>query len=56
MYCRFQLMRGGLTPREFDLEVSLVQETLAELPGEQWMTYLRAFRLAPMAPEAEDEG
>jgi predicted PolB exonuclease-like 3'-5' exonuclease len=55
MYCRFQLMRGGLTPREFDMEVSLVQETLAELPGAQWMDYLRAFRLQPMSPELEDD-
>ncbi|GJG95748.1 3'-5' exonuclease [Cupriavidus pauculus] len=55
MYCRFQLMRGGLSPREFDMEVSLVQETLAELPGAQWMEYLRAFKLQPMAPEAEFE-
>jgi hypothetical protein len=55
MYCRFQLMRGGLTPREFDLEVALVQESLAELPGEQWMEYLRAFRLQPLSPESEDD-
>jgi predicted PolB exonuclease-like 3'-5' exonuclease len=39
MYCRFQLMRGGLTPREFDMEVALAQETLAELPGRSgWNT------------------
>lgn len=55
MYCRFQLMRGGLTPREFDMEVALVQESLAELPGAQWMDYLRAFRVQPMAPESESE-
>jgi predicted PolB exonuclease-like 3'-5' exonuclease len=55
MYCRFQLMRGGLTPREFDMEVSLVQESLAELPGEQWMQYLRAFQLKPMSPEDDEE-
>jgi hypothetical protein len=48
-------MRGGLTPREFDMEVSLVQESLAELPGEQWMQYLRAFQLQPMSPEDEEE-
>jgi predicted PolB exonuclease-like 3'-5' exonuclease len=55
MYCRFQLMRGGLTPREFNMEVSLVQESLAELPGEQWMQYLRAFQLKPMSPEDDEE-
>ncbi|MFJ5382245.1 3'-5' exonuclease [Cupriavidus sp. CER94] len=55
MYCRFQLMRGGLSPREFDMEVALVQESLAELPGAQWMAYLRAFKLQPRAPEAEED-
>ena len=55
MYCRFQLMRGGLSPREFDMEVALIQESLAELPGAQWMAYLRAFKLQPMAPEAEED-
>jgi hypothetical protein len=54
MYCRFQLMRGGLMPREFDLEMELVQESLAELPGEQWMEYLRAFRLKRLTPEDEE--
>lgn len=55
MYCRFQLMRGGLSPQEFDHEVELVQQTLAELPGSQWMEYLRAFRLTPMHVEAEED-
>lgn len=55
VYCRFQLMRGGLSPREFDREVAFVQESLAELPGEQWMEYLRAFQLRPLTEEAEDE-
>ncbi len=55
MYCRFQMMRGGLTPREFDAEVELVQESLAELPGPQWMEYLRAFQLQPASRVADDE-
>jgi predicted PolB exonuclease-like 3'-5' exonuclease len=55
MYCRFQMMRGGLTPREFDAEVELVQESLAELPGPQWMEYLRAFQLQPSSRVADDE-
>jgi predicted PolB exonuclease-like 3'-5' exonuclease len=54
MYCRFQLMRGGMSPREFDMEMDLVQESLAELPGEQWMEYLQAFRLQRLTPEADD--
>ncbi|MCY1224206.1 hypothetical protein D9M72_363520 [compost metagenome] len=54
MYCRFQLMRGGMSPREFDVEMEFVQESLAELPGEQWMEYLQAFRLQRLTPEAED--
>jgi predicted PolB exonuclease-like 3'-5' exonuclease len=55
MYCRFQLMRGGLSPREFDLEMELVQESLAELPGSQWMEYLRAFQLKPVGPVDDGE-
>jgi predicted PolB exonuclease-like 3'-5' exonuclease len=55
MYCRFQLMRGGLSPQEFDLEVELVQQTLAELPGPQWMEYLRAFRLTPVHVEVDED-
>jgi len=54
MYCRFQLMRGGMSPREFDTEMDLVQESLAELPGEQWMEYLQAFRLQRLTPEVDD--
>ncbi|MEM5426907.1 3'-5' exonuclease [Cupriavidus oxalaticus] len=54
MYCRFQLMRGGMPPREFDMEMALVQESLAELPGEQWMAYLQAFRLQRLTPEVDD--
>lgn len=54
MYCRFQLMRGGMSPREFDMEMELVQESLAELSGEQWMEYLQAFRLQRLTPEADD--
>lgn len=54
MYCRFQLMRGGMSPREFDMEMDLVQESLAELPGEQWMEYLQAFRLQRLTPEVDD--
>jgi predicted PolB exonuclease-like 3'-5' exonuclease len=54
MYCRFQLMRGGFTPRDFDTEVELVQESLAELPGSHWMEYLRAFRVRPLSEAVED--
>jgi hypothetical protein len=48
-------MRGGLSPREFDLEMELVQESLAELPGSQWMEYLRAFQLKPVGPVDDGE-
>lgn len=54
MYCRFQLMRGGMTPREFDMEMELVQESLAELDGPQWMEYLQAFRVKRLTAEDDE--
>jgi predicted PolB exonuclease-like 3'-5' exonuclease len=55
MYCRFQLMRGGFTANEFDHEMEFVQESLAELPGSQWIQYLQSFRLTPVGSPVEEE-
>ncbi len=45
VYCRFQKMRGGLTEKEYDLEIALVKETLGNLaPTEShWQEYLAAW-------------
>ncbi|MBN9371283.1 3'-5' exonuclease [Hydrogenophaga sp. YM1] len=45
MYCRFQKMRGGFTPDEYEREIAYVKETLGGLaPGEpHWQEYLAAW-------------
>ena len=45
LYCRFQKMRGGLTEKEYDLEIALVKESLGNLaPTEaHWQEYLAAW-------------
>lgn len=45
MYCRFQKMRGGFTPDEYEREIAYVKETLGGLaPGEShWQEYLAAW-------------
>jgi 3'-5' exonuclease len=45
VYCRFQLMRGGLTETEYAQEVEMVKSTLAGLaPAEpHWDEYLKAW-------------
>lgn len=45
VYCRFQKMRGGLTEAEYDAEIALARDTLAQLaPTEShWAEYLAAW-------------
>ncbi len=45
LYCRFQQMRGGFTPTEYDAEIAFVKETLGNLaPNEaHWQEYLAAW-------------
>jgi len=45
LYCRFQQMRGGFTPPEYEREIAFVKETLAGLaPNEaHWQEYLAAW-------------
>ncbi|UAW63860.1 3'-5' exonuclease [Mycoavidus sp. HKI] len=45
MYCRFQQMRGGFTPQEYEQEVMLVKEALAAEVGAHWAEYLAAFAI-----------
>ncbi len=46
LYCRFQLMRGGLSPAEHLDEVALVRSTLADWAQSEphWAEYLQAWR------------
>ncbi|OIQ83429.1 putative 3'-5' exonuclease related to the exonuclease domain of PolB [mine drainage metagenome] len=45
LYCRFQLMRGGLSPTQHADEIALVRSTLAEWAAheEHWAEYLQAW-------------
>ncbi|AYZ65394.1 3'-5' exonuclease [Burkholderia multivorans] len=43
LYCRFQLMRGGLTPDEYANEIVLVKNALAQELAPHWAEYLAAF-------------
>jgi hypothetical protein len=45
LYCRFQQMRGGFTPAEYEREIAFVKETLGNLaPNEaHWQEYLAAW-------------
>lgn len=43
LYCRFQMMRGGLTAVEYADEVQLVKDSLVAEPAPHWAEYLAAF-------------
>jgi len=43
MYCRFQLMRGELSTLEYQDEIQLVKQALAERPEPHWAEYLAGF-------------
>lgn len=43
LYCRFQLMRGGLTSDEYAEEINFVKTHLSQSSGVQWPAYLQAF-------------
>jgi 3'-5' exonuclease len=44
LYCRFQVMRGALSPAEYADEIALVKDGLAQEPAAHWQEYLAAFR------------
>jgi predicted PolB exonuclease-like 3'-5' exonuclease len=43
LYCRYQLMRGGLTTEEHAQEVAMVRATLAGSDEPHWAEYLAAW-------------
>ena len=43
LYCRYQLMRGGLTSEEHDQEVAMVRATLTANAEPHWAQYLAAW-------------
>ena len=44
LYCRFQVMRGALSPDEYADELALVKDGLAQESAPHWREYLAAFR------------
>ena len=40
MYCRFRLMRGELSPAQYQSEIELVRSTLGALDADHWREYL----------------
>ena len=43
VYCKFQLMRGGFMPDDYNEEVAFVKAALAKEDGDHWREYLAAF-------------
>jgi len=43
LYCRYQLMRGGLTAAEHEQELAMVRNTLADDDEPHWAQYLAAW-------------
>ena len=45
MYCRYQKMRGGFTEAEYDQEIAMVKESIAQLAPQEshWQEYLAAW-------------
>ncbi len=43
LYCRFQMMRGGFSEREYEDEITHVKNALAMEPAPHWAEYLAAF-------------
>ena len=51
LYCRFERMRGRLSPADYDAELALVRESLAAIGEPHWAEYLAAWP-ADAAPAA----
>jgi len=43
LWCRFQLMRGALTPEAYEAELALTRHMLSGLPGRHWREFLAAW-------------
>ena len=43
LFCRFQLMRGAMTPDEYEAEIMLTRRTLGALEGDHWREFLAAW-------------
>ena len=43
LFCRFQLMRGAMTPEAYEAEIALTRTALGALPGDHWAEFLAAW-------------
>ncbi len=43
VYCRYQLMRGGLRQAEYEQEIEFVKNSLAQEAAAHWKEYLDAW-------------
>ena len=43
LFCRFQLMRGTMTPEAYEAEIALTRQALGALPGDHWAEFLAAW-------------
>ncbi|MFZ9407409.1 MAG: 3'-5' exonuclease [Burkholderiaceae bacterium] len=43
LYCRFQLLRGAMTPEAYEAEMAFTRDALGALPGEHWRQFLSAW-------------
>ncbi len=46
LYARFQLVRGHLTPPQYEEELAFIRATLAGLDGQHWKEFLEAWKSA----------
>jgi hypothetical protein len=46
VYCRYLMMRGELTPAEYEDEVTLVRSTLSTMDSKHWKEYLACWPVA----------
>ena len=47
LYCRFQLLRGALTPEQYRRELDLLREAAGGWPGDHWREFLAAWSDEP---------
>jgi len=52
LYCRYQLMRGGLTSAEHAQEIAMVRTELSVLDEPHWREYLAAWPASGATPRA----
>ncbi len=55
LYCRFELMRGRLSPAAYDAEIALVRESIGAIGEPHWAEYLAAWPEAAAMSAGESQ-